>query len=108
MLEYNNLWVNSNPVSGGVVNLDGINADPKVNGDGSLQSTSPCIDKGPPGAQYNDHDGSRNDIGGSGGHGYLPDGRTTNKPIVLGIKADPIFVPAGGIITIQSIGGTPK
>jgi hypothetical protein len=99
-------------VGGGVVNLDAINADPKrIAGspyDNHLQSTSPCIDKGPPNAQYNDLDGSRNDIGMHGGHGYLPDGRTTDKPIVLGIKADPIFVPAGGIITIESTGAAPK
>ena len=116
-LQYNDLWhnhsyVDSALVGGGVVNLDAINADPKRIGgnpyDSHLQSTSPCIDKGPPNAQYNDHDGSRNDIGMHGGHGYLPDGRTTDKPIVLGIKADPIFVPAGGIITIESTGAAPK
>jgi len=106
-LQYNNLF-HGNPVSGGVVNLDAINADPKVNGDGSLQSSSPCIDKGPPGAQYNDRDGSRNDIGMKGGHGYLPDGQTTDKPIVLGLKADPVFVPVGGVITIDSTGAAPK
>ncbi len=112
-LQYNVLWkswhiMHSDPIGGGVVNLDGINANPKLNNDGSLQADSPAINKGPPGAQYNDHDGSRNDIGMKGGHGYLPDGRTTDKPIVLGIKADPIFVPAGGIITIQSTGAAPK
>ena len=117
-LQYNNLWqyypswVDEALVGGGVVNLDAINADPKLIGgnpyDNNLQSDSPCIDKGPPDAQYNDLDGSRNDIGMHGGHGYLPDGRTTDKPIVLGIKADPIFVPAGGIITIQSTGAAPK
>lgn len=116
-LQYNNLWQNHSSVDealvgGGVVNLDAINADPKLIGgnpyDNHLQSTSPCIDKGPPDAQYNDLDGSRNDIGMHGGHGYLPDGRTTDKPIVLGIKAAPIFVPAGGIITIQSTGAAPK
>jgi hypothetical protein len=115
-LQYNNLFHNNHVdealVGGGVVNLDAINADPKLIGgnpyDNNLQSDSPCIDKGPPDAQYNDLDGSRNDIGMHGGHGYLPDGRTTDKPIVLGIKADPIFVPAGGIITIQSTGAAPK
>ena len=93
-----------------MVNLDGINADPRISNWGtlSLHSDSPCIDKGPPDAQYNDHDGSRNDIGMKGGHSYLPDGRTTDKPIVLGIKAAPIFVPAGGVITIESIGAAPK
>jgi len=106
-LQYNNLYAD-NPASGGVVNLDAINADPKVNGDGSLQSTSPAINAGPPDAQYNDHDGTRNDLGMYGGHSYLVNGKTTNKPIVLGLQAAPIAVPVGGIITIQSTGGTTK
>jgi len=33
------------------------------NGDFRLQESSPCIDRGDPDAQYNDPDGSRNDIG---------------------------------------------
>jgi hypothetical protein len=43
-----------------------------------------------------------------GGHGYLPDGRTTDKPIPLSLDVAPVFVPAGGVITIQSTGGTVK
>jgi hypothetical protein len=37
------------------------------NGDFHLQSTSPCIDAGNPDEQYNDPDGSRNDMGAYGG-----------------------------------------
>ena len=52
--------------------------------DFTLASDSPAINAGPPDPQYNDRDGSRNDIGMFGGHNFIPDGRTTNKPIVLG------------------------
>ena len=65
-------------------------------------------DKGPPDAQYNDLDGTRNDIGMFGGHGYLPNGRATTKPIVLSLEIEPLVVPAGGIITIESTGATVK
>jgi hypothetical protein len=37
------------------------------NGDYHLQVGSPCIDTGNPGVQYNDADGSRNDMGAYGG-----------------------------------------
>lgn len=38
-------------------------------GDFHLQSSSPCIDTGNPATQYNDPDGSRNDMGAYGGPG---------------------------------------
>mgnify|MGYP001338464842 CR=1 FL=1 len=65
-------------------------------------------DKGPPEVIYNDHDGSRNDIGPNGGRNYLPNGRTTNKPIPIIFSAAPLSVPVGGIITIESTGATVK
>jgi hypothetical protein len=43
-----------------------------------------------------------------GGHNFIPDGKTTNKPIVLGLDAAPTFVPVGGTITIESTGATVK
>jgi hypothetical protein len=52
--------------------LDGnIDGDPLFLGssDFHLQSGSPCIDAGNPDPQYNDHDGSRNDMGAYGGPG---------------------------------------
>ena len=42
------------------------------------------------------------------GHNFIPDGRTTNKPIVLGLDIAPIAVPTGGIVTIESTGATVK
>jgi hypothetical protein len=61
----------------------------------ALELMSMRIDAGPPDPQYNDRDGSRNDIGMFGGHNFIPDGRTTNKPIVLGLDVAPIAVPTG-------------
>ena len=87
-------------------------ADPKFtdinNSDFTLASDSPAINAGPPDPQYNDRDGSRNDIGMFGGHNFIPDGRTTNKPIVLGLDVAPIAVPVGGTVTIESTGATVK
>jgi titin len=46
-----------------------IDADPLFvgSGDYNLQNGSPCIDAGNPGVQYNDADGSQNDMGAFGG-----------------------------------------
>jgi hypothetical protein len=89
-----------------------ISSDPKFvnweNGNYQLQSVSPAVNAGPPDPQYNDRDGSRNDIGMFGGHNFIPDGRTTNKPIVLGLDVAPIAVPVGGTVTIESTGTTVK
>jgi hypothetical protein len=43
-----------------------------------------------------------------GGHNFIPYGRTTNKPIVLGLDIAPIAVPTGGSVTIESTGATLK
>ena len=101
------------PTYGGVIDRDSITGiDPKftdiANGDFTLASDSPCINAGPPDPQYNDRDGTRNDIGMFGGHNFIPDGRTTNKPIVLGLDVAPIAVPIGGTVTIESTGATVK
>jgi hypothetical protein len=79
-----------------------------ANGNFSPSANSPLINAGSPLPQYNDRDGSRNDIGMFGGHNYIPDGRTTNKPIVLGLDVAPIAVPTGGTVTIESTGATVK
>ena len=109
-----NSWAHVHPaiIGGGVVSYDSVTlpdytATP-FDADGHPTANFVGSNKGPTDAHYNDHDGTRNDIGMYGGHSYLINGRTTNKPIPLGVRAGPIAVPAGGIITIQSIGGTPK
>ena len=106
-LSYNNLH-GSNQVGGGVISVSAINTDSRLNSDYSLRSDSPCINKGSPDARFNDRDGSRNDIGMFGGHNFIPDGKTTNKPIVLGLDVAPVFVPIGGTTTIESTGATVK
>ena len=63
---------------------------------------------GPPEAAYLDHDGSRNDIGPNGGRNYIPDGRTTDKPIPISFTIAPQIVPVGGTVTIESTGATVK
>jgi len=120
VIEHNALTVNDmtgsrsqsfRKVNGGCQSFYEIDADPKftdlANGDFTLASDSPCIDAGPPDAQYKDHNGSRNDIGMFGGHSYLLNGRTTTKPIVLSLEM-PIAVPSGGTVTIESTGATVK
>jgi hypothetical protein len=101
---------NAQGFEGGVIGHDIILdvTDPLLNNDLTLASDSPCINAGPPDPQYNDRDGSRNDIGMFGGHNFIPDGRTTNKPIVLGMDIAPIAVPTGGTVTIESTGATVK
>ena len=59
--------------------------------------------------QYNDRDGSRNDIGMFGGHNFIPNGRSRpiNRLCSLGHRC-PIAVPTGGTVTIESTGATVK
>ncbi len=65
---YNDAWNCTNGILGdegmGLVASDGnFSADPEVNEDYELASSSPCIDAGDPNPFFNDPDGSRNDIG---------------------------------------------
>jgi len=100
-----NLIIGSNAVGTVSTNPKFVNWQ---DGDYRLASDSPAINAGPSDPQYNDRDGSRNDIGMFGGHNFIPDGRTTNKPIVLGLDIAPIAVPTGGTVTIESTGATVK
>ena len=108
--------MNNYAFGGGVESVNNIlepdaNNSPFVdtaNGNFSLSANSPLINAGSPLPQYNDRDGSRNDIGMFGGHNFIPDGRTTNKPIVLGLDIAPIAVRTGGTVTIESTGATVK
>ncbi len=61
----NSTWteVNGGP---GAISEDPMFVD-AANGNFRLQEDSPCIDAGDPASQYNDVDGSRNDIGAFGG-----------------------------------------
>ena len=58
-----------------------VDSDPYQLGEGS-----PCINAGTEDPRYNDRDGSRNDIGPSGGAWYDPDGWTTENPVVISFE----------------------
>ena len=72
------------------------------------KNASDLVDKGHPDATHQDKDGSRNNIGPSGGRNYLTNGTTTNGPIPISFTADPLAVPIGGTVTIESTGATVK
>ena len=114
LVEYNLHWRShhyqtTQLVKGGVIDRNTVGPiEPMFNTDGTLQTNSPAINAGPPDPRFNDLDGSRNDIGMFGGHNYIPNGKTTDKPIVLGLDAAPTFVPIGGTVTIESTGATVK
>jgi hypothetical protein len=84
----NNFLQSSSSVSGGVVTVNQLSGsslfvddDPYQLGEGS-----PCINAGTEDPRYNDRDGSRNDIGPSGGAWYDPDGWTTENPVVISFE----------------------
>ncbi|MDB4726575.1 hypothetical protein OAF66_00240 [bacterium] len=60
-----------------------------------LGEGSPCIDAGTEDARYNDRDGTRNNIGPSGGSWYDPEGWTTEKPVVISFDLTPDQVLEG-------------
>jgi hypothetical protein len=60
-----------------------------------LQPTSPCVNGGTPDPRYNDRDGSRNDVGPSGGAWFDPDGWTTENPVVISFDLSPDQVLEG-------------
>lgn len=105
---------NSNPelVKGGVEHYDTVSDT--AEGTGFLTNTVGRMDgkagqdKGSPDDYHKDHDGSRNDIGANGGRNYIPDGRTTDKPIPIFFSLAPQAVPIGGTVTIESTGATVK
>jgi hypothetical protein len=66
-LDYNDVWNNNPNYQSANPGPNSIEADPRYVNPGSrdyyLQGLSPCIDAGHPDPQYNDPDGSRNDMG---------------------------------------------
>ncbi|MDA7654422.1 hypothetical protein N8629_01340 [Akkermansiaceae bacterium] len=60
-----------------------------------LASESPLIDMGISDPRFNDLDGSRNDIGPSGGSWYDPEGWTTENPVVISFDLSPDQVLGG-------------
>ncbi len=99
-------------VKGGVEHYDTVSNTSE--GSGFLSNTVARMNgkagqnKGSPDDYHKDHDGSRNDIGANGGRNYIPDGRTTDKPIPIFFSLAPQAVPVGGTVTIESTGATVK
>ncbi|MDA7531850.1 hypothetical protein N8512_02070 [Akkermansiaceae bacterium] len=60
-----------------------------------LRADSPLRDLGTSALLYNDLDGSRNDIGPSGGSWYDPEGWTTENPVVISFDLSPDQVLGG-------------
>lgn len=54
-----------------------------------LQVESPLVDGGSNDPRYNDLDGTRNNIGPSGGSWYDPEGWTTENPVVISFDLSP-------------------
>ncbi|MFL2913375.1 MAG: hypothetical protein ACJZ64_01930 [Opitutales bacterium] len=104
---------NISPVRGGAYDLYSI-SDISINGHYFLTQPSHWMsgkagqDAGSPKEIDNDHDGTRNDIGPNGGRNYIPNGRTTDKPIPISFTIAPQIVPIGGTVTIESTGATLK
>lgn len=76
LLDYNDVWNNGTNYMTGVPGIHDISLDPKFVGASQrlyeLRNESPCIDAGSPDPQFNDGDGSRNDIGAFSGSRTLP------------------------------------
>jgi hypothetical protein len=91
---------------GGVLAIDNLNAsfesifgtefDPYT-----LAEGSPCIDAGVEDARYNDLDGTRNDIGPSGGAAWDPDGWTTENPVMIAFELSTDQVLEGQTTSIE-------
>ena len=80
-------WYN-NALSGGIVGFANV-----TSGDG--------VDLGPPEPRFNDHDGSRNDIGKNGGHAYDSNGTTASRPVILSAQLAPMTIQQGVIGTVK-------
>ncbi|HDP99446.1 MAG TPA: T9SS type A sorting domain-containing protein [bacterium] len=70
-ISYNDLFIDDTPYQDCEPSIGDIQADPLFmnidRGDFRLSENSPCIDTGNPDPQFNDLDGSRNDMGAFGG-----------------------------------------
>ncbi len=64
-------------------------------------STGTGVDLGPPEPRFNDHDGSRNDIGKNGGHAYDSNGTTASRPIILSAELAPLTIQQGVTGTVK-------
>jgi len=99
-LYFNNTFINSTSIDPLFVN--------RITGDYTLQSTSPCRNKGVPGELYLDPDGSRNDLGAYGGPAakdFWP--YPKGAPVITDAQASSSSVPMGGKLTIRATARVP-
>jgi hypothetical protein len=102
VLAQNNLYWAS-PWNGSTLEANGVTAEGTLYTDPlfveneapKLQAGSPCINAGTTDPRYNDRDGTRNDIGPSGGPWIDPDGWTTENPVVISFDLSPDQVLEG-------------
>ncbi|MDB4446656.1 hypothetical protein OAG21_04615 [Akkermansiaceae bacterium] len=104
----NNHSVNSlNAIVGGAVAVNTTTGDPVlVDSDPyKLGEGSPLIDAGTQDPRYHDRDGTRNNIGPSGGSWYDPQGWTTEKPVVISfdLLPDQVLEGVNDSVTIDNI-----
>jgi hypothetical protein len=85
----------------GTVGYQSFVADPKLSAERTLAIDSPCRNAGPPDAIYNDRDGTRNDIGFTGGPLYNPANFTTDNPMAFWLDTTPRKVLKGVNNTIR-------
>ena len=71
------------------------------NANGGLLPGSPCINAGPPDPIYNDRDGTRNDMGYTGGPYYNPANYTNDNPMVFFLSGSPQIIFKGLQTNIQ-------
>jgi hypothetical protein len=81
--------------------LASLETEPGYALDGTLEVGSPCRNAGPPDAIYNDRDGTRNDIGFTGGPLYNPANFTTDNPMAFWLDTTPRKVLKGVNNTIR-------
>ena len=115
----NNYFQSSNAahqVAGGIAHFDNITgADPGfvnvAGSDFSLTSDSILKDAGSAEFRFNDHDGTRNDVGMFGGHAYDINGTNADIPVVLSTTQSvykintgdtaPLIIQARGAVSTQ-------
>jgi hypothetical protein len=113
----NNLWGFSDgvfSVGGGASSSGNLTADYDLlfvdDNPYKLAEGSPLIDAGTEDPRYNDRDGTRNNIGPSGGSWYDPEGWTTEKPVVISFDLLPDSVLEGvdTKVTIEGVRAVSK
>lgn len=101
---YNYFQDNEKGVTGGILNNNNFTGvDPGFennSSDWALKIDSILKDKGPTDSQFNDLDGTRNDVGYRGGHRYDLNGWNTTKPVVLSADQSHFRLTKGGGVPI--------